>query len=41
MDDDEIKKSPINELRQEDGAYEFATSPDMQPYLQYIKAAIL
>jgi hypothetical protein len=35
-----IKKIPIKELRQEEGASDLATSPDMQPYLQYIMAAM-
>ncbi len=37
-DDENIKKIPINELRQEEGAHELATSPDMEPYLEYIIA---
>src|SRR5580765_4269135 len=40
MADDEIHRIPINQLRQEDGAHELATSPDMEPYLEYIKAVI-
>jgi hypothetical protein len=40
MDDKNIKKIPINDLRQEEGASELATSPDMQPYLQYIMATM-
>ncbi len=40
MDDKNIKKLPINELRQEDGAAELASSPDMEPYLNYIVAAM-
>ena len=40
MDDNNIKHIPINELRQEDGASELASSPDMEPYLEYIMAAM-
>jgi hypothetical protein len=40
MHDKNINKIPINELRQEAGASELATSPDMQPYLQYIMATM-
>ena len=40
MDDENIKKIPINELRQEEGAAELAESPDMEPYLNYIVAAM-
>ena len=32
-DDDPIKRVPISELQQEDGAHEPAMSPDMRPYL--------
>ena len=39
-DEDNIKRIPINQLRQEDGAHELATSPDMEPYLEFIKAVI-
>jgi hypothetical protein len=39
-EDDPIKRIPISELRQEPGAYELATSPDMEPYLEFIKAVI-
>jgi hypothetical protein len=38
--DDDIKRIPISELRQEPGAHELATSPDMKPYLEFIKAVI-
>jgi hypothetical protein len=37
-DDDEIREIPIKDLRQEEGAHELATSPDMEPYLDYIIA---
>ena len=39
-DDNDIQRIPINELRHEDGAHELATSPDMKPYLEFIKAVI-
>src|SRR6202163_4815598 len=38
MSQDDIKKVPINQLRQEDGASELAESPDMEPYLNFIMA---
>ena len=38
--DDNIKRIPIKDLRQEDGAHELATSPDMPPYLQLAKAVM-
>jgi hypothetical protein len=37
-DDDKIKHVPIKDLHQEEGARELATSPDMEPYLDFIKA---
>jgi hypothetical protein len=40
MADDNIERIPINQLRQEPGAYELATSPDMEPYLEFIKAVM-
>ena len=40
MADDDIKRIPIKELRQEEGAHELATSPDMKPYLDFIKAVM-
>jgi len=40
MADDNIERIPINQLRQEEGAHELATSPDMEPYLEFIKAVI-
>src|ERR1035438_7272187 len=39
-EDDSIKRIPIKDLRQEPGAHELATSPDMKPYLDFIKAVI-
>lgn len=39
-DDNPIERIPINDLRQEDGAHELATSPDMRPYLQLAKAVM-
>jgi hypothetical protein len=35
MDDDPIKRIPISDMRQEDGANELATSEAMEPYLNY------
>ena len=40
MSEDDIRKISINELRQEEGAHELATSPDMQPYLRLITAGL-
>ena len=40
MPDDEIKRIPIKDLRQEEGAHELASSPDMKPYLDFIKAVM-
>lgn len=37
-EDDPIKRIPINKLRQEPGAHELATSPDMEPYLDFAMA---
>jgi len=37
---DEIKRIPIKDLRQEEGASELASSPDMGPYLEYIMASM-
>jgi hypothetical protein len=39
-DENPIKRIPINELRQEDGAHELATSPDMKPYLDFAMAVM-
>jgi hypothetical protein len=39
-DEDNIKRIPINELRQEHGAHELATSPDMEPYLDFAMAVM-
>jgi hypothetical protein len=39
-EDNPIKRIPINELRQEDGAHELATSPDMEPYLDFVMAVM-
>jgi hypothetical protein len=36
--DDNIKYVPINQLHQEEGAHELATSPDMEPYLNFAVA---
>ena len=40
MADDDIKRISINQLRQESGALELASSPDMKPYLEFIKAVV-
>jgi hypothetical protein len=37
-EDNPIRRIPINQLRQEDGAHELATSPDMEPYLRLVMA---
>ena len=37
-DDDDIKRIPVNELRQEEGAQELAESADMEPYLNFAVA---
>src|ERR1035441_398278 len=39
-EDDPIKRIPIKDVRQESGAHELAISPDMQPYLEFIKAVV-
>ena len=40
MADDDIERIPTKDIRQEEGARELATSPDMKPYLEFIKAVI-
>ena len=40
MADDNIERIPIKNLISEDGAHELATSPDMKPYLEFIKAVM-
>jgi len=35
-----IKPFPIKQIRQEDGAHELATSPDMEPYLRFAMAVM-
>jgi hypothetical protein len=35
MADDDIKRMPIKDLRQEEGADELATSEAMEPYLEF------
>jgi hypothetical protein len=37
-DDNPIKYVPINQLHQEEGAHELATSPNMEPYLTFAAA---
>jgi hypothetical protein len=39
-DDSDIERIPIKDLHQEDGAHELATSRDMRPYLEFIKAVM-
>jgi hypothetical protein len=39
-DDNPTKRIPTNQIRQEPGAHELATSPDMKPYLDFIKAVV-
>jgi len=39
-EDDNIKRIPIKNLHQEDGADELATSPDMEPYLEFAMAVM-
>jgi hypothetical protein len=39
-DDDNIKWMPIKDLHQEDGAHELASSPNMEPYLNFAAAVI-
>jgi hypothetical protein len=39
-EDDPIKRIPIKDLRQEPGAHELATSPDMEPYLDFAMAVM-
>jgi hypothetical protein len=39
-DENPIKRIPMNELRQEEGAHELATSPDMEPYLEFAMAVM-
>jgi len=40
MNEENSKKIPINELRQEEGASDLASFPYMEPYLDYIGAAM-
>jgi hypothetical protein len=39
-DDNDIHYIQIKDLHQEDGAHELASSPDMEPYLEFIKAVM-
>ena len=39
-DNNDIHQIPIKNLISEDGAHELATSPDMKPYLEFIKAVV-
>ena len=40
MADDDIERIPTKDIRQEEGARELATSPDMKLYLEFIKAVM-
>ena len=40
MADDNIKRIPTKDIRQEEGAHELASSLDMKPYLNFIKAVM-
>ena len=40
MSDDNIKRIPTKDLRQEDGAKELTSSPNMEPYLEYLMASM-
>jgi hypothetical protein len=40
MSKKKIQRVPIKDIVSEDGAHELATSPDMQPYLELLKAEI-
>ena len=39
-EDNPIKRIPINELHQEEGAHELATSPDVEPYIRFAAAVM-
>ena len=38
MPDDPINRIPIKDLSQEEGAYELASSPEMEPYIRFTTA---
>jgi hypothetical protein len=40
MADDDIERIPTKDIRQEEGARELATSPDMKLYLEFINAVM-
>jgi hypothetical protein len=40
MPDDQPEPIPIYKLRQEEGAHELATSPEMEPYLKFAAAVM-
>jgi hypothetical protein len=40
MPDDSFERIPISQLRQEPGANELVTSPDMEPYLDFTMAVM-
>ena len=41
MSDKNFKLVPVESLKMEDGAEELMSTPEMQPYLRYIEAAML
>jgi hypothetical protein len=41
MNDPNYKVFEVSSLKQEDGAHELASSPEMEPYLRYIQAALI
>jgi hypothetical protein len=41
MSDPKYKVVELSSLKIEDGAHELASSPEMQPYMRYIEAALL
>jgi hypothetical protein len=41
MSDEKFKVVPVESLKMEDGAEELMSTPEMQPYLRYIEAAML
>jgi hypothetical protein len=40
VSEEDIKRMPIKDLRQGEGASELSSSPDMEPYLEYLVASI-
>jgi len=41
MSDEKFKVVPVESLKMEEGAEELMSTPEMQPYLRYIEAAML